>query len=74
MPSWVISAYPHSWPGGGLGAGVTMGDLRATKSRWWLLVSNIFVCSPRSLGKFIQFDLGIFFRWVGEKPPTRSVV
>ena len=32
--------------------------------------SNMFLFSPRSLGEMIQFDLRIFFKGVGEKPPT----
>ena len=32
-----------------------------------MVVSNIFMFT---LGEMIQFDLRIFFRWVGEKPPT----
>ena len=32
-----------------------------------------FLFSSRSLGKnFTHFDLRIFFKWVGEKPPTSS--
>ena len=31
-----------------------------------------FSCLPLP-GEMIQFDLRIFFRWVGEKPPTRLV-
>ena len=34
-----------------------------------LLVSNTFLCSPWSLGKWIQFDFRILFRWVGS--PTK---
>ena len=36
--------------------------------RWWF--SNIFLCSPRSLGKCSNLK-SIFLKWVGEKPPTR---
>ena len=32
--------------------------------------SNVFLCSPLP-GEMIQFDGCIFFKWVGEKPPTR---
>ena len=28
------------------------------------------LCSPRKLGKDSHFDVRIFFKWVGEKPPT----
>ena len=32
-----------------------------------------FLCSSRKLGKMIQFEGCIFFfKWVGEKPPTRD--
>ena len=36
-------------------------------SRCWFQVSFIFT---RIFGKMVQFDLSIFFKWVGEKPPT----
>ena len=35
------------------------------------VVSNIFLISPRSLGKWSSLTLALFFKWVGEKPPTR---
>ena len=34
-----------------------------------VVVSNMFIFRP---GEMIQFDVRIFFRWVGEKPPTSS--
>ena len=42
-----------------------------SKVNIWVVVSNIFYFHPRNLGKLIQIDEHIFFRWVGEKPPTR---
>ena len=47
-------------------------------TRWWQLKNiyifiyiYIFKFSPRKSGGFmIQFDLRIFFKWVGLKPPT----
>ena len=42
-------------------------------SRWWFQI--FFSFTPYTRGLMIQFDLsGIFFRWVGEKPPTRNDV
>ena len=40
-----------------------------SSSGWWQLKHFLF--SSRSLGKiFTHFDDEIFFKWVGEKPPT----
>ena len=35
---------------------------------WW--VSGVFLIFAPIPGEMIQFDLRIFFRWIGEKPPT----
>ena len=39
-------------------------------ARWWFQILFIFTPIP---GEMIQFDLRIFFRWVGEKPQTSFV-
>ena len=47
-----------------------------TQTNCWLLATGgfiYFLFSPRILGEMIQFDLRIFFKWVGEKPPTSLV-
>ena len=38
-------------------------------SRWWFQIFFSFSSLPREM---IQFDFRIFFKWVGEKPPTSS--
>ena len=52
--------------------------MRRTKTIWgWLIISDhhrwrfqmFFIFTP---GKMIQFDLRIFFRWVGTRPPPPS--
>ena len=43
--------------------------LRVYVTRWCFHLLNFHPY----LGEMIQFDLRIFFRWVGEKPPTRYV-
>ncbi len=40
-------------------------------SRWWPTQRFLGEFSPRKWGEMIQFDLRIFFKWVGGKPPTR---
>ena len=40
-------------------------------SRWWFL-KYFWNFHPDPWGFMIQFDLRIFFKWVGEKPPTRK--
>ena len=37
--------------------------------RWWQLKYLFGIFTPMR-GEMIQFDLRIFVRWVGEKPPT----
>ena len=44
--------------------------ISAINSRWWFL--QYFLFSPRKLGQ-IPILTSIFFRWVGEKPPTRQL-
>ena len=39
-----------------------------------MVVSTIFFVFTPWVGEMIQFDLRIFFRWVGEKPPTSIFV
>ena len=38
----------------------------------WVVATEIFFFefSPRKIGEIIEFDLRMFFNWVGEKPPT----
>ena len=40
-------------------------------SRWWFQIFFSFSSLPREM---IQFDFRIFFKWVGEKPPTSSII
>ena len=35
---------------------------------WWFL-HYLLVFTPKIGGRWTQFDLRVFFRWVGEKPP-----
>ena len=39
--------------------------------RWWFQIFFSFSSLPREM---IQFDFRIFFKWVGEKPPTSSII
>jgi len=47
-------------------------DRSEWKSRWWQL--NFFLIFIPNMGEdSTDFDVRIFFRWVGEKPPTRNM-
>ena len=40
-----------------------------------MVATQIFVYfHPELIGDMIQFDVGIFFRWVGEKPSTSFLI
>ena len=38
----------------------------------WEVATQIFCIFIPNPGEMIQFDLRIFFKWVGEKPPTST--
>ena len=42
------------------------------KKNWVVATQICFIFHPDPWGFMIQFDLRIFFKWVGEKPPTRK--
>ena len=43
------------------------------KHPYRVVVSKIFIFTQK-IGEMIQSDYRIFFKWVGEKPPTSNVL
>ena len=47
-------------------------NLRGFKqARWWF--QKFYFLSTPIWGRFFKFDVFIFFKWVGEKPPTSKI-
>ena len=45
--------------------------LQSSKTGWWQL-KDFLIFTPKIGEDDFHFDVRIFFRWVGEKPPTRT--